>query len=87
MTNREKVIEDAFDEFLNGSYKPVTILNPGDPYDQTGISLYPAEILKNTDPIAYRSFMNDWADRFNLDDEDETDTEDTEDESYKDEDY
>jgi len=81
MADREKLIEAAFDEFLDATYKPVIILNPGDPYDQTGVTMYPAEILKNTDPVAYRTFMNDWADRLNLDDEDDEDDEDDDQES------
>lgn len=76
MARSEKDIETAFDEFLDEGYKPYVILNPGDPYDRTGVTLYPSTILKNTDPVAYRSFLNDWADRYNVEESDEEDEED-----------
>ncbi len=82
MARSEKDIKDAFDEFLDESYKPYNVLNPGDPYDRTGIMLYPSSILKNTDPIAYQSFLNDWADRYDMYEEDETDETDETDDPY-----
>lgn len=72
----EKDIEALFDAFLDETYEPYTILNAGDPYDKIGIELYPASILKSTDPIAYRSFLNDWADRYGLEESDDEDDED-----------
>lgn len=82
----EKDIEALFDAFLDETYEPYKIFNAGDPYDQTGIELYPASILKSTDPIAYQSFLNDWADRYGLEESDDSDNEDDEDDSDNEED-
>lgn len=83
MAMTENEIKDAFDEFLNEQYKPYTVRNPGDPYDTTGVTMYPAEILKSTDPIAYRTFMSNWADRYGLEEEDEEDDSDNECEGHE----
>jgi hypothetical protein len=47
----EQELQEQFDEYLNDSHEPVMI---------AGILFYPADILKECDPIAYRVFLNDF---------------------------
>jgi hypothetical protein len=47
----EQELQEQFDEYLNDSHDPVMI---------AGILFYPADILKECDPIAYRVFLNDF---------------------------
>jgi hypothetical protein len=42
-----------FDDMLNELYEP---------YEIAGVTLYPADILANSDPIAYRIAMADYID-------------------------
>jgi hypothetical protein len=47
----EQELQEQFDEYINDSHDPVMI---------AGILFYPADILKECDPIAYRVFLNDF---------------------------
>ena len=47
----EQELREQFDEYLNDSHEPVMI---------AGILFYPADILKECDPIAYRCYLNDF---------------------------
>jgi len=47
----EQELQEQFDEYLNDSHDPVMI---------AVILFYPADILKECDPIAYRVFLNDF---------------------------
>ena len=47
MTERNEM----FDEMLNDGYDHINI---------AGITFYPADILAECDPIAYRVMLNDW---------------------------
>jgi hypothetical protein len=47
----EQELREQFDEYLNDCHDPVVI---------AGILFYPADILKECDPIAYRVFLNDF---------------------------
>ena len=49
MTERNEM----FDEMLNDCYDHPTL---------AGITFYPADILAECDPIAYRVMLNDWQD-------------------------
>ena len=47
----EQELREQFDEYLNDCHDPVVI---------AGILFYPADILKECDPIAYRVYLNDF---------------------------
>ena len=53
----EQELQEQFDEYLNDSHDPVMI---------AGILFYPADILKECDPIAYRVFLNDFESQIEL---------------------
>lgn len=52
---------DAFDDLLNEIHETVTLL---------GVEYYPSELLKDTDPIAYRCGWLDWCDSEGIDTDD-----------------
>lgn len=47
----EQELQEQFDEYLNDCHDPVMI---------AGILFYPADILKECDPIAYHCYLNDF---------------------------
>jgi len=47
----EQELQEQFNEYLNDCHDPVMI---------AGILFYPADILKECDPIAYRCYLNDF---------------------------
>lgn len=46
--------EEEFDDWLDDVYPT---------YEIAGITLYPSQMLKNCDPIAYRIALSEWDDR------------------------
>jgi hypothetical protein len=57
MKMTEQELHDSFDEVLD-SIEPVKIL---------GYTYQPSQVLKNTDPIAYRTALADYADSLSRD--------------------
>lgn len=49
---------DAFDDFINAMHDEVTLL---------GVDYYASELLKSTDPIAYKCGWLDWCDSEGID--------------------
>lgn len=47
------VTEEEYDEFLNEVYKP---------YKMGDLTFYASDILKSCDPVAYRTYKNDYED-------------------------
>lgn len=54
----EGELQDMFDEYLTENYEP---------YEIAGVTLYPAVMLKRTDPIAYRTSLANYADYLSRD--------------------
>lgn len=48
----------AFEEMIDETAEPMRV---------AGVTIYPAEALRNCDPIAYRTAFNDWADYNEID--------------------
>lgn len=46
--------EEEFDDWLDDVYPT---------YQIAGVTLYPSQMLKNCDPIAYRIALSEWDDR------------------------
>jgi hypothetical protein len=46
--------EEMFDDWLDDVYPT---------YQIAGVTLYPSQMLKNCDPIAYRIALSEWDDR------------------------
>lgn len=54
-----EISESDFDEFLDEIEEPVKVC---------GMELYPSDVLKNCDPIAYRCAKSDYESSYDLDD-------------------